>query len=204
MEVDTKAGTKRAAEGTPAESSLHDILEAAKQDILAQSQQLLVAKLGAATTASETYIDGKVDKINAKVDKHEGELVIIKEQQADLTRRNAELTKSIRDLQEKLAVEEPVLKKYPERSDDNRDYFSFDGTIIRVNSKNKVARPPLFALVKSICAEADVDETLFTLSGGEHTKSNRWTLDLHAMPDVATAARRVRKILNIANRNSVR
>ena len=176
MEVDSKAGTTRAADSSPSEPSLHDILEAAKRDILAQSQKLLVAKLGATTTAIETYIDCKVDKINAKVEKHGGELATIKEQQADLTRRNAELTKSIRDLKEKLAVEEPVLKKYPERSEDNRDYFSFDGTIIRINSKNKVARPPLFELVKSICAEADVYESQFALSGGEHTKSNRWTL----------------------------
>jgi len=136
-------------------------------------------------------------RLDKRIDGAESDILELRSKNIELFQHQGQMREQIKRMEEALAIVEPAVKKYPDSYDPAkaRDYYTYDATIIRINTKKNVHHDAVWEVCRDLCQQAAVPDSDFTLRGTGVT--NRFTLDLKANPDVATAARRVTKILGL-------
>ena len=194
-------GKRRAVNGSSSASSGEDIAElfaSTKADILQQTAVLIATSMDNTQGKIQNYIDRKVqsldDKTDARFTRTECDIALIRESQERLRTQHDSMWESLKTIQDTLAIAEPVVKQYNQQlQGDDRDYYSYDASVVRINSQNDVDIRSLQDLVNDLLGEVGIPLADATLHGAG--LGNRFTLDFKANPDQATAVRRVNKFI---------
>jgi len=187
---------KRAAESegsSDEDSALEQILEATRSELLKATGEMLDTKLRATTSELKKYFNEKNKKIESDVAGNSKDIAELQVSQASMQMQQAEMWRSIRSMQETLAVSEDAIKSTrdpPQKRVKGLD--EFDQTVIRCSSEFKKNIPfsAIEELIKSLAHRANIKDEWYTIRGSKFT--NFWTICFLG-DDTAKAGRRARK-----------